>query len=171
MADGLAEPIVTLAEAQAFARIETGDEEALLAGLIRSASALCEAFLGQVVIERAFSEQLSASAEWQRLTTAPVRSIDGAILGGTALVPGGYSTDIDANGCGWIRITDPGVSGVVDVSGRAGMALSENSVPEPIRQGVLRLVAHLFGARDNDGTEIPAAVTALWRPYRKVRIL
>lgn len=34
----LAEPIVTMSEAQAYVRIETGEEEALLAGLIRTAS-------------------------------------------------------------------------------------------------------------------------------------
>ena len=53
----LAEPIVTLAEAQAFARIETNEEEALVAGKIRSASALCEAILGHVVIAVAAAEE------------------------------------------------------------------------------------------------------------------
>jgi hypothetical protein len=55
-AAGLALPIVTMSEALAFARIETGEEEALLAGLIRTASALCEAFINQVVIARDFDD-------------------------------------------------------------------------------------------------------------------
>jgi hypothetical protein len=50
------------------------------------------------------------------------------------------------------------------------MADDENGVPEPIRQGVLRLVAHMFTDRDGDGGEPPAAVTALWRPYRRLRL-
>jgi uncharacterized phiE125 gp8 family phage protein len=58
----------------------------------------------------------------------------------------------------------------VQVSGMAGLASDENDVPEPIRQGVLRLVAHLFTVRDGDGAEPPAAVTALWRPYRRMRL-
>ena len=41
---GAVPPIVTVTEAQAYVRIETGEEEALVAGLIRTASALCEAF-------------------------------------------------------------------------------------------------------------------------------
>jgi len=57
----LAEPIVTLSEAQAYVRIETGEEEALLAGLIRTASGLCEAFIGQVVVARYFELDLPAS--------------------------------------------------------------------------------------------------------------
>lgn len=170
IAAGPAEPIVTPSEAQAFARVDTGEEEALLAGLVRSASALCEAFLGQVIIARPFSEELTASGEWQRLKVYPVRSIDGLTAGGSAVAAGAYAVDIDDQGTGWVRLTDPAISGRVVVSGSAGMALSNNSVPEPIRQGVLRLVAHLFAGRDGDGGEIPAAVTALWRPYRRMRL-
>jgi uncharacterized phiE125 gp8 family phage protein len=58
----------------------------------------------------------------------------------------------------------------VRASGAAGIAEDENGVPEPIRQGVLKLVAHLFAARDSEGGEPPAAVTALWRPYRRLRL-
>jgi hypothetical protein len=35
---------------------------------------------------------------------------------------------------------------------------------------VLRLVAHLFTSRDGPGGDPPAAVTALWRPYRRLRL-
>ena len=170
MSSGEVEPIVSLAEAQAFARIETGEEEAVVAGLIRSASCLCEAFLGQVVIERAFTETLSASADWQRLEVAPVRTISGINVDGAPIAASCYSTDIDADGRGWVRITDPALNGTIEVSGTAGMATSENGVHEAIRQGVLRLVAHLFNLRDGDGGDVPAAVTALWRPFRRVRI-
>lgn len=164
------EPIVTLAEAQAFARIETGEEEALVAGLIRSASCLCEAFLGQVVIEREFAETMAASAEWQRLNVFPVRSISGVSSGGASLSVSAFATDIDANGCGWIRTTDPGLGGIVEISGTAGMAVAQNGVHAAIRQGVLRLVAYLFTSRDGEGGEIPAAVTALWRPFRRMKL-
>jgi len=64
---GVAEPIVTLNEAQAYVRIETGEEEALVAGLIRTASALCEAFINQIVIARPFEHDLPASGAWGRL--------------------------------------------------------------------------------------------------------
>lgn len=170
MSAGRAEPIVTLSEAQAFARVESGAEEALLAGLVRTASALCEAFLGQVVIARPYSETIAASSEWRRIEVIPVRSIDGASQSGVALPIGAYATDIDSTGCGWFRLTNGGVAGLVTVSGNAGLALAQNEVPEPVRQGVLRLVAHLFTGRDGDGGEVPAAVTALWRPYRRIRL-
>ena len=71
-------PAVTLAEAQAYARVESGEEEALLVGLVRSASALCEAFTGQLLIRRAQSVELRAGGDWQRLGPVPVRAIEGA---------------------------------------------------------------------------------------------
>ena len=170
MAAESSERIVTLAEAQAYARVETGEEEALLAAMVRTASGLCEAFLGQIVIARSFTERLPASSDWQRLQVSPVRSIDGVTIEGVTVPAAGYATDIDANGCGWVRLTNLQAGSAVEVSGTAGMASGQNDVPEPIRHGVLRLAAHLFAARDGDGGEVPAAVTALWRPYRRMRI-
>ena len=175
MSIGMSEPAVSLSEAQGFVRVETGEEEAILAGLIRTASALCEAFLNQVVIARPFTEQVPLSGDWQRLQAAPVRSIDGVeliALDGTAtlLAPDAYAIDIDSAGDGWVRVISAGAGRRVRVTGIAGMATESNAVPEPIRQGVLRLVAYLFASRDGAGGEPPAAVTALWRPYRRMRL-
>jgi uncharacterized phiE125 gp8 family phage protein len=172
---GLAQPAVTMSEAQAYVRIETGEEEAVLAGLIRTASALCEAFIGQVVVARSFAVEVPASSCWQRLEVTPVLSI-GAVEAvdsngvATPLPSSSYAVDIDANGDGWVRVLDASGATRARVSGTAGLAVDENGVPEPIRQGVLRLVAHLFTARDGGGGDVPAAVTALWRPYRRMRL-
>ena len=175
MTSGMSEPAVSLSEAQAFVRVETGEEEAILAGLVRTASALCEAFLHQVVIARGFTELLRLSADWQRLQAAPVRSIDQVELiaddGTATLLPlAAYAMDIDSAGDGWVRVMTASVGRRVRVTGVAGMAVDPNSVPEPIRQGILRLVAFLFASRDGSGGEPPAAVTALWRPYRRMRL-
>jgi uncharacterized phiE125 gp8 family phage protein len=164
---------VTLAEAQAYVRIETGEEEAIVAGLVRSASALCEAFIGQVVVAREVVEELRVEGAWVRLGAVPVRSI-GAVamvaVDGTAAVPGlgDYAVDIDAQGGGWVRLTSG--AGRVRVTYVAGLASDRNAVPEPLRQGIVRLVGHLFAQRDGSGGEPPAAVTALWRPYRRMRL-
>jgi hypothetical protein len=88
----------------------------------------------------------------------------------TVLPNDGYAIDVDSSGDGWVRVAQPDGALRVRVTGTAGMADDENGVPEPIRQGVLRLVAHLFTARDGEGGEPPAAVTALWRPYRRMRL-
>ncbi len=172
---GIAEPALSLPEVQAFVRVERGEEEALLAGMVRTASALCEAFTNRVLIARPFSETLTVSGAWQRLTLSPVRSIDsveGLALDGSAvaLAAGAYAIDIDASGDGWVRLIDPGGATRVRVAATAGMASDTNGIPEPLRHGILRLVGHLFASRDGDLGEPPAAVTALWRPYRRMRL-
>lgn len=172
---GLIPPAVTLNEAQAYVRIETGDEEAVVAGLIRTATALCEAFIGQALIARSFSEDVAAASTWQRLTTAPVMSISGveAVASDGTLSPlasSQFGVDMDSGGTGWVRLVQPIDGCRLRVSGTVGLAADANAVPEPIRQGVLRLVAHLHAARDGGGGEPPAAVTALWRPYRRLRL-
>jgi uncharacterized phiE125 gp8 family phage protein len=175
MMGGPVEPIVTMSEAQAYVRIETGEEEALLAGLIRTASSLCEAFINQAVEARDFELELPASGTWKRLSITPVRSITSLAAvdpaGSVTPIPGdAYTFDLDFAGNGWVRLVQNLNCSRLRVSGRAGMAEDQNGVPEPIRQGVLRLVAHLFTARDGEGGEPPAAVTALWRPYRRMRL-
>jgi len=172
---GLAEPIVTMSEAQAYVRIETGEEEAVLAGLIRSASALCEAFINQVVVARPFELEVPASSNWERLAVTPVKSISGVETVdsnsvATALPADAYAVDIDSSGDGWVRVAQSDGALRARVTGTAGLADDENGVPEPIRQGVLRLIAHLFTTRDGEGGDPPAAVTALWRPYRRMRL-
>jgi uncharacterized phiE125 gp8 family phage protein len=174
IAINIAEAAVSMAEAQAYARVETGEEEALLAGLVRSASALCESFIGQVLIARPFEEVLPATVGWHRLSLTPVRTID-AVAGvsadgsSAALAAGDYEVDIDSRGDGWVRALQF-TEGRLTVSGTVGMASEPNGVPEPLRQGILRLIAHLFATRDGSGGEPPAAVTALWRPYRRMRL-
>ena len=168
------DPPVSLAEAQAYVRVETGEEEAVLAGLLRTASLMCEQFVGQALVARGFSETLRASGQWQRLGLTPVQSIGAVGLIGddgseTVLAAADYAVDIDASGDGWVRLIRSG-EGLVRVQAVAGMAADGNGVPEPLRQGIVRLTAFLFNARDGAGGEPPAAVTALWRPYRRMRL-
>ena len=49
-----------------------------------------------------------------------------------------------------------------------GAALAPD-MPAPVRQGIVRLAAYLFVHRDDDVAP-PAAVAALWRPYRQLRL-
>lgn len=165
---------VSLAEAQAYIRIETGEEEALIAGLLRSATQLCEAFTGQCLVARTVREALALGGAWIRLGLTPVRAITSVSMIDdqgieTALEPGAFAIDIDRNGDGWVRLTGGGERACV-VTYSAGLGADGNGVAEPLRQGILRLAAHLFNSRDGDSGEPPAAVTALWRPYRRMRL-
>lgn len=167
---------VSLAELKANLRIATSEEDALLAGLARGAAETCEAFVGRLLIAREVEEMMPASTGWTRLGTGPVRSIaslaavaaDGAA---ESLPADAFAIDIDAAGEGWVRLLAPIDEKRVRVGYTAGLASDPNAVPEAIRQGIIRLVAHLYLHRgDQRGDPPPAAVTALWRPWRRIRI-
>lgn len=167
---------VTLAELKAYLRIATSEEDALLAGLVRSAADTCEAFLGRLLIQREVEEVLAPPRAWTRLGAAPVQ----AILGVSALAADGtasalpaqaYATDIDAAAEGWVRLLTPIEAGRVRVRYVAGLAGDGNGVAEAIRHGLIRLAAHLYLSRDlAPAAAPPAAVTALWRPWRRLRL-
>ena len=158
---------VSLPEVQAYARVETGEEEALLAGLLRTASELCETFLNQALVARDFELDLRAGEGWTLVPLQPVRSVSSIrrASDGELLAPGSYRCDVDYEGRGHIAGLPRGETFIV--SGSAGMATDGNGVPEPIRQGILRLAAFMFTNRDGQIGDLPKAVTALWRPYRK----
>jgi len=167
--------IVPVEALKAYLRVVGSDEDALLAAALRSASTLCEAFTRLALIERDVTEILPTQPCWARLAQTPVRSITGVSAlspsgDATALQAGDYGIDIDAAGDGWVRVMRSG-TGRVQVAYRAGQAADWNGVPEPLRQGIVRMAGHIYTHRDDeDGGGPPAAVTALWLPYRRLRL-
>lgn len=167
---------IALDELKAYLRITIDEDDALLAGLIRTASETCERFVGQALMLRDAEETVPVSSEWRRLTLTPVASItrvEGVSETGDTIpiALDGYAIDIDSNGDGWVRVVAAGSAKRVTVGYRAGMGEDWNAIPEPLRQGIIRLAAHLFIERDQDSSGLPpAAVAALWRPWRRMRL-
>jgi uncharacterized phiE125 gp8 family phage protein len=66
----------------------------------------------------------------------------------------------------------PGIAGRVAVRFTAGLAPDWAALPEALRHGVLRLAAHQYRQREGDQQSAlpPAAVAALWRPWRRLRL-
>lgn len=149
-----ADRAAALAAVKAQLRVEAAADEALILAFAETALGIAEAFTGQVLIVREMQAAMPPAPAWQRLPAAPVRSI----------APVAGDVDIDADGVGWVR-----VSGGATVTFTAGLASGWDALPAPIRQGVGVLAAHLFD--DVGGRSAPpAAVTALWRPFRAARL-
>lgn len=168
-------PAEAVADARAYLRIDGDDEDALIAALVEAAMALCERFTGLVLLTAARSDVVPAcGAEWRRLPATPVSAIGSvATLDPAGVVTpldvAAYAIDIDAGGDGWVRPTAPVSARRLLVGYTAGTAADWPSLAGPLRQGVLRLVAHLYAHRDA-ADEPPAAVAALWRPYRRMTL-
>ena len=165
---------VALAELKSFLRVSVSDEDALLAGLVRAAAELCEAFTGRALIERLVEELAAAGSGPIRLGAEPVRAIESvAALGedGTATLvdAADFSAEIDAHGEGSVRLHVVTEARRLRVTYRAGMAVDWNGVPEMLRHGIIRLAAQYYLRRgETKDAEVPAAVTALWRPWRRL---
>ena len=163
---------VALDEVKAFLRVATGDEDALIAGFVCSASAACEAFTGLALVAREVREIVVPGA-WRRLGATPVQAIEevSAIAsdGTEATLPAeSYRIDIDAAGDGWVRV--PSAERRARVRYSAGLAADWNGLPEPLRHGIVRLAAHLYAVRGEGAASPPACVAALWRPWRRMRL-
>lgn len=176
-----------LADAKAFMRIDGTAEDAVLTQMIESACGVCEAFIGRMLVARGVTETVAASGAWTRLGRTPVISVASVSetigvsetvgvsesVGGVAVALVGADIDIDADGDGWVRHGGTFVAAGLrmSVTYRAGMAVDWVGVPVALRGGIVRLAAHLYAHRDargDAGGSPPAAVAALWRPFRRV---
>ncbi len=174
------EPILlgeeALADLRGWLRIDDESEDPLLLALIASALRQCEAFAGLIFLRRGVTETLDAKSDWQRLSATPVSSITGVSAfasdgSETALPVSAYAVDIDAHGDGWVRVTAPTTAKRIHVSANVGLAIDWVGLPEPVRLAAMRLTGYLHSHRDSDDDQgPPAAVAALLRPWRRMRI-
>lgn len=169
-------PTELIEEVKAFVRIAHGEDDDAIVQFIRSAAHLCENFIGQLLIARSICDQMSARSEWQKLKRRPVQVItlveaitpDGAA---TPLPATDYAIDIDCDGAGWVKTRSVSSITKVAVTYEAGLAADWISMPATLRQGVVRLAGYLYSHRDGvDAAGPPSAVTALWRPHRRMRL-
>lgn len=175
-----------LALADEAARDDVGDlrqllgattDDAVVAELVRAATGICEAFIGRWLIVREVEETmaLTPTGGALRLSARPVVAVDGAVLltpdGATAAFDkSGYRVTIARDGTAHIMLHDPGNAERVRIAYRAGMASGANAVPEAIRLGLLRMTQYLHEARGDAGTAPPAAIAALWQPWRRMTL-
>ena len=165
--------------AKGFLRVERGDEDGLIGELAAAAAELCEGFTGRTLLARGFAETMPASRAWQRLARIPVRtiaSVEALPAEGPAqpLAVGLFAIDIDADGEGWVRLTGPIDARRIRVGYEAGIAGAWADLPAALRHGILRLAAYFYTVRTAEGARPgeapPAAVAALWRPWRRLRL-
>ena len=167
-----------LTELKAWLGIALGRDDAELGALLAAALEVCEGFTGQLPVISGCEDVLAAHLWWQTLSARPVQAITGVsalALDGTrrALGVADSMIDLDADGGGRVRLSAPISETRIVVSYSAGMATRWEQVPEGIRQGVIRLAAFQHREREVDrpAPVPPAAVAALWRPWRQVHLI
>lgn len=176
-------PASALTELKEWLGINTEREDALLANLLNASLDICEAYTGVRPITAACEELWPVRSAgrsltgWQALATRPVSAITGidavAVDGSrTALGPGDYEIDLDADGVGRFRVNGAVTQARIAVRFSAGLAAGWDDLPDAIRQGAIRLGAHHHRQRDSGAADTapPRAVVALWQPWRRMRL-
>lgn len=168
-----AEPPVSLGEARAWMRMGAAADDAMVDHMVRAATNICEAFIGSWLVTRTAEEAVMLADGAARLTARPVVAVDAVALlapDGAALpiAPDAYSAAIARDGTAQVRIFDPRAGARARIRYRAGMGEAAAAIPEAIRHGILRMAQHMNAARDGEGAAPPAAVAALWQPWRRL---
>lgn len=176
-----AEP-VTLEEAKAHLRITHDADDDVINALIRAAREMCESDTGLALITRGYSLFLDA---WDKDTLALPRPPLVAVArinvydaqGGAAEFPAAsYAVDAAARP-GRIALAGappaPGraLSGI-EIEFTAGFGPAPEDVPQGLREGIKRLVAHLYMSRGDEGREavLHSGAAVLFRPHRVMRV-
>lgn len=166
-----------LTDLKAWLAITTAPDEPALIQLLRASLDLCEGFTGILPLASTCEERLTATTCWQNLRTRPVHAITKlealSVSGLRSLVdPAHYELDFEHNGRGRVRMLALPATSRIVVTFAAGLAPNWAALPEGLRHGILRLAAHNYRERDASSStaQPPAAVTALWRPYRELRL-
>ncbi|AMO73469.1 hypothetical protein AZE99_13815 [Sphingorhabdus sp. M41] len=176
MADWPDLPAALIAEVREFIRIDHLADDDAIDAFLRSAASLCEDFTGQMLIIRSVTDILPARREWQKLKRLPVQSIASVEAMGAdgiaaVLAVEDYALDIDSDGIGWIRLHRSDGGSRIRVTYSAGLATDWDELPAGLRQGIVRMAGYLYANRDGvDAGGPPSAVTALWRPFRRMRM-
>ncbi len=156
------------------------NDDAQLLDLLTAALATCEAFTGQAALSQIVEERLPTYRGCTRLTSRPIKAVvavevmaqDGTR---TALQPESYDLEIQSEGIGQLQLHREIVGQAVVVRVRTGIADNWIEVPGPLKQGIVRLCTSQYRGRDRAGETKsaavpPASVSALWRPWRNVRL-
>ena len=169
-----AEPI-SLAEAKAFARIDTADEDTLLTALISTARQYVELVTGLRLVTQTWRLTLDALPESRIITLdiAPLQAVSAITLrdsadAGIVLAPSAYQVDPAAGRVlfsGPFQISIRPFAGIeLDLVAGFGAA---SAVPEPLKQALRVLVATWYDDRGEEAPAVPPLVRTLLAPWRR----
>ena len=166
---------VTLAQAKAWLKVETDDEDALITALIPAARARAEWHTGRAFVTQGWTLWLDRVGECVELPLPPLAGVESVTLyvaddAATVLAEDGYRVDVPG-GRLLFKSSHPGLrprnaAAIAFTCGYGDAA----DVPAAIASAILLLVAQLYEHRGDKGAPMPDQALALLAPYRVVRL-
>lgn len=170
-------PATPLSELKAYLRIDSADDDALLSALLRAALGQAEDFTGLVLLASGWRENIVAT-QYVSLTKNPfmgvlaVSLVDmNAII--TPISIASILVGLNDHDAGTLALpTAPPATSRLSIDYTAGLATDWNTLAEPLRLGIMRQAVHLYSHRDDPQTGgLALAASALWRPYKRLRLV
>ncbi|MBV9548273.1 MAG: phage head-tail connector protein [Alphaproteobacteria bacterium] len=167
---------VTLAEAKAWLRVESGaDEDDLIASLIPAARARAEAHTGRAFVTQHWTLWRDHAASCIAIPLPPLQDVSSVTVyapddGATVLSSGDYTVDMP--GSRLLLKTMPfnlRPINAVAIAFTAGYG-DAGDVPSPISQAILQIISTLYEHRGGDVVPTPDNALALLAPYRVMRL-
>lgn len=169
-----------LADLKSWLGITRPGEDALLVDLLNMALAMCESFTGQAPLSQLVEERFALPVRQAALVSRPVSSISYVELvqingERISLDATEYESEISPQGCLVVRPIGNFEGQAITVTARVGIAETWETVPAPLKQGIIRLCAYHYRDRDRPAdngkaSAPPATVSALWRPWQERRL-
>lgn len=170
-----------LAELKDWLGISRPNDDAMLASLLSTSLAMCEAYTGQTALQQTVEERLPTIAGRYYLLSRPIDNVLTVELidqngSRSPLLEDTYEIEMEAPGNACFKLNSDAEGQAIAINARVGIAATWQSVPSALRQGLIRLAAYHYQDRVRPSTvkrELsppPASVTALWRPWREVRL-
>lgn len=166
-----------LADLKQWLSISSGTQDDVLKSMLRAAADMCENFTGRLPTRALCEEMLTPTTTWIRLGTQPIVTVTEIMTVGlsgnrVALDMGTFDIEIGADGTGAIKLQKMPEYNRIAVRYMAGVSDSWSRLDNALKQGIIRLAGHYYRERDEGSAKSPpASVAALWRPYRRMRLI
>ena len=153
-------------------------EDELLQSLLLTSLEMCEAYTDHVPLSQLVEERMPAGCMRYDLASRPVVSLESVEveIGGTrsSVSETDFEFQIMADQRAYLEISSQAEGETVIISVRTGLGQDWSEVPNAMAQGIIRLAAHYYRARDVAGAPTkdvlpPHDVKELWRPWRRIK--
>jgi uncharacterized phiE125 gp8 family phage protein len=170
---------VTLDEAKLHLKVDTTDDDALIATLITAARVRAEWHTGRAWITQSWMLWRDCWADCVEIPLPPLQTVTAV----TVYAPDGTATVIDPSTYTVDAASQPAriafsciapialraINGVA-IAFDAGYGATADTVPAPVREAILEIVAELYANRGDGPAEISTISQALLAPYRMFQL-
>jgi len=170
---------VTLADAKLHLKVDTTDDDALIARLITAARVRAEWHTGRAFVTQSWILWNDCWSERVEIPLPPLQSVAAVTVyapngTATAIDPSAYAVDAASQPArilfGCIPPTALRAINAVAIAFGAGYGDAADDVPAPVCEAILEIVAELYVHRGDGPEEISLSAQALLAPYRVFRL-